>query len=132
MPYAAARSKSRRGFASKKWKCEVTLTGTVAVLRTVSRTAASGSAVRGPGHDRARGPSPSAPPPIGSETTASRDPSSKTASTCTSVTTSATPGSTSSGPSTLRRRLDRLGQPAPVAGGLADGVRDERGRLRAH
>ncbi len=43
MPYAAARSKRSRGLASKKWKCEVTLIGTAAVLRTVSCTSGAAS-----------------------------------------------------------------------------------------
>ena len=34
MPYAAARSNRSLGLASKKWKCEVTLMGTVEVLVT--------------------------------------------------------------------------------------------------
>ena len=36
MPYAAARSNDSRGFTSKKWKCDVMLTGTSPVLVTVS------------------------------------------------------------------------------------------------
>ncbi len=85
----------------------------------------------GPGRAARRpGLRPHRAPPIGSGTPARRDPSSKTASTWTSVTTSATPGSTSSGPSTARTASTASARRAPSPRGLADRVGDQGGGLR--
>lgn len=107
----------------------MTLAGTVAVFRTGRVTAGSDSGCPGPGGSAPGAPAPRPPPPIGAETAASREPSSKAASAWTFGDHVGDAGEDVVGAEDRSGGLDRLGESPAVAGRLAYGVRDERGRL---